>query len=713
METESENRTEAVLLKYWFVLRSRWGLIALFTAALVGTTTLVSLITPKTYAAIATLEIQPKAPTIFNVEEVTELVDVGNPDERRSYYSTQYLIIQSRLVMEEAIRRLREEHGVTDFDEEENPVRFLRDIMTLQPEMNTFVVQIRVEQSDPEKAALFANVIAESYRDLNLRRAMQASQDALKWLEEQQEKYRLLQRESDEELHRFRTENDLVGADERREAIFQNLERLQTAQSETHISRIEAQSDYDRLSGLLNNGDWLGLATYLSADDLVLQDRLKNLRLRQQEATGLGTRYLPDHPRLRELASEISGLEAQVQAQVQEIVAGRRTALQVIIDREAALETEIAQAKADAQDLERRLIEYNFLAGAAERNEAFYRNLDQRRSEVDLAKLIESNNVSFIDRAIANPDPVAPRLDRNVAVALLVGVMGGFALVFFMEYIDRTIKGPEDIERLIKVPALGPVPMLSPDEILGLSELDRSIYVYARPKSQVAERLRDIRTNVLFRTPDHRQRRLLITSALPMEGKSFISANLCSIIAMTGHRVLLIDADLRRPTQHKLFQMDASVGLGSVLLGEATIEQAIQHTHVPNLDIMVGGPTLPASVVSPAELFDGDRMTRVLDNLPGYDIVVVDTSPIGAVADPLILSRFVDGVLMVVFASQTPRQLVKQAADRLREMEANILGAVVNKFDVRRAGYGYSYYYNYGYGYGVYGEDSPEDRKTG
>ena len=177
---------------------------------------------------------------------------------------------------------------------------------------------------------------------------------------------------------------------------------------------------------------------------------------------------------------------------------------------------------------------------------------------------------------------------------------------------------------------------------------------------------------------------------------------------MSGHRILLIDADLRRPTQHKLFQLEAHLGLSSVLMGEATLDEAIQHTHVPNLDILVGGPQLPGGM-SPAELFDSERMADVLNAIDNYDIVVIDTSPIGAVSDPVILSRLVDGVLMVVYSNQTPRDLVVQSASRLKEMRATLLGAVVNKFDARRAGYGYGYGYGYYYGsYGTYG-DEPED----
>lgn len=709
MEPEVESRREATLLKYFGILRKRWGIIATFAGALFISALVVSLISTPYYQSTATLEIRPKAPSVLNMQEVSEVVDVSTPDERRAYYATQYSIIQSRTVIEEVLRRLREEHGVIEFDEVDDPIKAFSSMLTFEPEMSSFLVHIHIEHPEPETAALYANTLSRTYMDLNLQRSLQASENAFRFLTDLQSSYQETKRKSDEALYEFKVANDLIGADERRQIIFENLDQLQQAWTKANVERVELEANWSGSLALARTDDWLGLANYLANQDEVLQDRLQSLRERQQEQAALQARYLDKHPSVIQVETEIRSLELQIRRQVDEIVAGLRAKLQVTRDREAALKQAIEAAKVEVQQLDRKLLEYSNLKAEADKNDVFFRTLDQRRSEVDLEKVVEANNVQFVDEAIPTFEPVRPRLSRNLPVALFIGLMGGVALAFFMEYIDRTIKGPEDVESLIGVPALGPVPMLAPADLDGLSELDRNLFVYARPKSQVAERLRDIRTNVLFRTPDHRQRRLLITSALPLEGKSFISSNLCAIIAMTGHRILLIDADLRRPTQHKLFQLDATIGLSSVLLGEATLEQAIQRTHVPNLDILVGGPLLKNSQ-SPAELFDSEGMVEFLNSITGYDVVVIDSSPIGAVSDPLILSRLVDGVLMVVFSNQTPRDLVVQTSSKLKEMHANLLGAIVNKFDYRRSGYGYGYGYNYAYGY--YGEDQEEAAKA-
>ena len=250
-------------------------------------------------------------------------------------------------------------------------------------------------------------------------------------------------------------------------------------------------------------------------------------------------------------------------------------------------------------------------------------------------------------------EKVRPRLTTNLPMAFLIGLLGGIALAFFMEYVDATIKSREDLEEVVGVPFLGAVPVLTTSDLLSLeSDRDRSIYVNARPRSTAAEALRSIRTNILFRTPDNQpQKRLLIASAVPREGKSFISSNLATIIAMTGSRVLLIDADLRRPTQHKLFGITNDIGLSTVLIGERPLEQCVQRTHVKGLDLLASGPRPP----NPAELLGGESMEQLIETNTAYDFVIIDSSPIGAVADPLILSRFVDGVLMVIESNKTNR----------------------------------------------------------
>jgi capsular exopolysaccharide synthesis family protein len=433
---------------------------------------------------------------------------------------------------------------------------------------------------------------------------------------------------------------------------------------------------------------------------------LQDLRTKEQTRADLATRYLPDHPEMVRSARVLDGLREQVQAQVRHWRLGKQTELRMVKDRESALDTEVNTIENELASLKQKQIELDFLQANADKNEGLFRSLDQRMSEVDLASLVQANNIWFIDKAIPSIERTRPKLSTNMPMSLLIGLLGGVALAFFMEYVDSTIKSREDLEDVVGVPFLGAVPVLSRTDFLSLTdERDRSLFVHARPRSTAAEALRSIRTNILFRMPDRPQKRLLIASAVPREGKSFISANLSAIVAMTGSKVLIVDADLRRPTQHKMFGLTNNAGLSSVLLGEASFEESVHRSHVPGLDVLPSGPR----PVNPAELLGSEKMVRFLESIPQYDFVIIDSSPIGAVADPLIMSRFVDGVMMVVESNKTNRDHVLQCRSRMAEVQANIIGAIVNKLDIRRTGYGYYYYYDYNSTYG----DPPEGRQTG
>lgn len=675
------------LLQYWRILRKRQLTVVIFTAILVITTAVGTAMSTPYYAAKATIEISPDQPTVLDMDQVNDVVAYQGGSERRAYYTTQYRIIQSRSVIGEVVRRLREEHGITDFDEVEDPIAFFKRHLDVSPEMDTRLVHLIVEYPDPELAALFSNVLAQTYMDGNVERSRKTTMDALAWLSEQQEVYRQRKLTSSEQLKSYEYTSALAA----HQAKLKSLERLELAWSETRAQRVELEATYGRLVQQTQTGNWLAVATNLSSDSTVLTHLLETHQELKQEKTRLSARYKAGHPDMKRLDQQLVGIEAQIRGQTDDILGGRKARVETVIAGEDALQAELDEVTAEVQTYEAKLIEYELVKGEADKNADLFRSLDQRLSEVDLSKLLTPNNIWFVDEAVPVALKVRPKLSTNLPIALLVGLLGGVALAFFTEFLDSTIKSRDDIEELVGVNFLGAIPMLDPVELAQLSEVDRNLYVNARPRSTVAEALRSVRTNILFRLPDRPQRRLLITSAAPREGKSFVSSNLATIIAMTGSRVLLIDADLRRPSQHKLFQTDNDVGLSSVLVGDLSLSEAVQRTHVPGLDLMTSGPRPP----NPAELLGSEVMQRLLDSIKAYDFIMIDSPPIGAVADPLILSRSTHGVLMVVESNKTDRDQVVQSRSRLSEMNANILGAIVNKLDVRRSGYGYYYYYDY------------------
>jgi len=695
-ENETGATTESLLIHYWYVLRRRRGVVLVFTAFLMISVGIATSLSTPYYAATSVIEISPKVDTPFEVDRVSEFVSASSSSELRNYYATQYKIMQSRSVARLALDMLRTEHLVTDFDDAEKPVDAFRKLVRIQPVVETHLVNITVEYPDPQKAALFADTLGKAYMQANFDRTMQSTEAALTWLQERQAEYADQRKVSEEKVASFRAEAGILGLDEQYNGALRRLEGVQSAWSDVATEKIQVQAVYAQLVQLQGESDWSPLAQHLAVGNPVLSDLLKRYEALEQERSALSARVKGRHPDWVRVNTEMTAVEQQVRQQVADVVDGRRAELELVSREEAALAVELEQVKAEVKALDAQLVDLKFLEAEAERNKQFYESIDRRHTEVDLSKLMENNNIRLIDAAVPTDNPVRPVLPVNLAMALILGIFGGTAIAFGLEYVDVTVKSREDIERVIGVPLLGVVPEIAELDLKALpSDVDRHLFVSARPRSSVAECLRSIRTNVLFRLPQKPVRTLLITSAAPREGKSFTSSNLSTIIAMSDSRVLLIDADLRRPSLHKRFGLTNDIGLSAVFQDEATVEQVVQRTHIEGLDVITAGPPPP----NPGELLGSGEMQRALGHVRGYDFIIIDSPPVNVVADPLVLSAYVDGVLVVVEANRTSRNMVRQAGARLREMDAPVLGAVVNKLNMQTAGYGYNYYDTYGYYY--------------
>ena len=692
----STDNGDGLITYYWMVLKKRKWVVFTFAFALVLSVTVATTLSTPYYAATTVIEISPKTDTILDVAEVSEFVTASSSSELRNYYATQYKVMQSRSVVERTLEKLRDEHRITDFDEADKPVDAFRRHLTVQPVVETHLVNITVENPDPAKARLFADALADAYMERNLERALESSERALDWLQAQVKDYRTKKYESDVKVHEFRTEHDLVGLSDRYNSTVGRLQNLQAAWGSASTERIQIQAVYDELSNLARRADQAPLAQHLASSSTVLQELLGSRDTLLQQKSSLSARAGEKHPDMVRINRELEAVTRRIRSQVDEIVAGKKAELEVALQREAALAAELSLAKTEVEALDGKLIELKLLEGEAERNKQLYESIDRRLSEVDLSHLLRNNNIRVIDHAVATDSPVRPNMPVNVAMGLLLGVFGGCALAFMLDLFDTTIKSKEDVESVIGVPLLGVVPGVAEEDLQTLpDDVSRNLFVYARPRSTVAECMRSIRTNMNFRVPKKGRKTLLITSAAPREGKSFTSSNLAAIIAMTGSRVLLIDADLRRPALHARFGLKNLRGLASLFTEDASLHELVQPTHIQNLDVIVAGPPPP----NPGELLGGGKLQLALSELDRYDYIIIDTPPVNVVADPLVLASIADGVLLVVEADRTSRNMVRQAGARLSETDAPVIGAIVNKLDIRTSGYSYSYYDNYGYYY--------------
>jgi capsular exopolysaccharide synthesis family protein len=384
------------------------------------------------------------------------------------------------------------------------------------------------------------------------------------------------------------------------------------------------------------------------------------------------------------------------------------------------LQEALDKQKADANGLAEKLVQYHILQHDAESNKQLYDGLLQKLKEAGITAGLRSSNIRVVDPALTPTTPARPQKARNILLSFLVGLVGGVGLALFREYLDNTVKSPDDIEALTGLPSLAVVPSL-PGLNANQSRFSRfareaapqsasgprvELLSYIQPKSQISEAFRALRTSLLLSQADHPPQVILVTSALPREGKTTAAVNLAVTLAQLGDRTLLMDSDLRKPGIRRALNLTVGkeVGLSSYLAGVSTLDEVmIPHPTINNLVALTTGPVPP----SPADLLSSHRMREAIVELRHrFKFIVIDSPPVMAATDPVILSALTDGVLLVVRSCETPKEAFTRTRDLLAAVKCRLLGVVLNAVDSSAPDYYYSYrYYPYAYGYG-YGEDA-------
>ena len=364
-----------------------------------------------------------------------------------------------------------------------------------------------------------------------------------------------------------------------------------------------------------------------------------------------------------------------IKGEYEEAEANERTALLALTEQEKK-----------ALELNRMAIEYNVLKRDTETNREMYEALLKRMKETDISGGLQASNIRVIDKAEVPKGPIKPRKSTNIIMAIFIGILSGAAAAFTLEYLDDSIRNQRDIEAYIQLPFLGHVP------IVRTKGATVGLYANLYPRSEVSESLRSVKTNINFTLTTPPPHALLLTSVAPQEGKTSLSSNLSIVMAQGGDRVLLVDADMRHPTVHKIFKTENSKGLRDYLSGAADFDSVVQKSMVENLSIVASGRVPP----NPVELLDSPRTKLFLKEAKAkFDRIIIDSPPIIAVSDALILAKLVDGVVYIVRGSKTSREAAFEGKRRLLDIDAKILGIALNYIDIRKERY---YYYGYYYG---------------
>ena len=710
----NDNPDEIDLLAYWRMLVKRRWLIAALVAAGAAIALVMTLKATPMYRATAVVKIDKLSQSIVQMGEFSNAYD-WDPD----FLTTQVGVLTSRSLAERvaedlrldatALARLQPPSWLERLKGTLKPTTVATPAedstasqpadaamaaaeraagtstimggLSVQPQMNSRLVDIAFSSPSPEFAARAANAVADGYIAQELERTFGASSYAKSYLEEQLNLTKARLEQSERDLVEFAQKENLVNVGEGQSLAGQNLGTINTSLAEAQAQRIRAQARWSQLQA--NDS----LPQDLMAASLVPALRSQRADLQRQYQEKLQV-FKPDYPDMQRLKSQVDEMDRQISAEIASVRRSVRAEFDAAVAQEQLLKGQLSSLRDESLDTDSRSIQYNILRREADTNRQLYDSLLQRYKMVGASSDARPNNITIIDRAQVPGGAYSPNGVRNLAIGLFLGLLLGVALALLLEFLDDTIKTPEDVEQKLRLSVLGIIPRLGAKQSVATAAQDL--------RSPFSEAYRSVRTALQFSTDHGVPRTLLLTSPGPGEGKSTSALSLARNFAQLGKRVLLVEADMRNPSPHRSLAATApDKGLSSLLAGAATLQEVIVPSGEAQLDVIFAGPLPP----NPAELLSGTRLVSLL-SIAGqhYDQVVIDGPPVMGIADGPLLANGADGTLLVVDSGSTKIGNAQAALKRLLVARARVIGVLLTKYNPKAAGHGYHYESYYAYG---------------
>jgi capsular exopolysaccharide synthesis family protein len=721
---------EPHLYDYLLILRKHQWLILSFMLAVVTIVAIATFRMQPVYVATARIEIDRENANILpfqGADSYDYMVDSEN------YIETQAKILTSETLALQTIRN----SGLTSRPEFSSPggtseavalgslanqkrppelAEFLGSL-SVKRVPNSRLMDVSFESTDPELASRIVNAHLATYVEQNYRSKYESTTQASTWLADQLSDFKVKVQKSEDARISYERQNQIWTLDDKQNMTTQRLGDINRQFTDAQSERMKKESLYEFAKA--GNLD----AVPQVQSNTALTDLLKKRTEATAEYTDALAQYGPNFPKVQRLKSQLKDMDQNIEKEKQKVLDVLESDYREARQRETLMSKALDQAKAETNQMAEKLVEYNILKREAEANKALYEGLMTKMKETAISAGLRSSNIRIVDPAMIPASPARPAKARNVMLAFLVGLIGGVGLALLREYLDNTVKTPDDIETLARLPSLAVVPQFAGSNgsrrrgmLPGLASNghEKRIELVAQhlPKSQMSEAFRALRTSILLSQADHPPQVILVTSALPREGKTTAAANLAVTLAQLGDSTVLVDADLRKPGIGRLLNLGTGkyAGLSSYLAGVSSLDLvSVPHPAIPNLVAIPTGPLPP----NPADLLSSHKLADAIAELrTKFKFIVIDSPPIMAATDAVILSVQADGVLLVVRSGETPKEAFTRTRDLLASVKCRVLGVVLNAVDSSAPDYYYSYrYYPYSYGYGPQeaGEAAHED----
>jgi succinoglycan biosynthesis transport protein ExoP len=553
----------------------------------------------------------------------------------------------------------------------------------VNPVLGSRLVDVTFDAMEPKFAAIAVNTLVDEYVEQNLDVKLQSTQNMLEWLDKELVKQQAKVQESEAALANYRAKQNAMSLDDKQNIVLSRLNALNDSVMKSHSNRIQKEALYNQGKSAPPSVD----ANPVIALNPGVQTLKAQIAEQQRERVRLSEKYGDKWPALIQASTKLAELQRQLDVEAARAMQAVKNDYETAVLEEQTYTRNLEAAKADVQDLSRKSVDYNVMEREAQSNRQVYQSLLQRANELRVSSNSRQNNVRVVDHAEVPKSPTTLTGRRTWLMAIAVGLVLAVGVAFGLDYMNDTIKTPEDVTQRLKLPFLGLVPVVRGDK--------HPVLASSHVPHDFGEAFRALRTSLISKYPGEGTKIVVVTSAQPLEGKTTTAANIAMALAFGGSRVLLIDADMRRPGLHRPLRLTNDRGLSQVLVGQARVRDVIQRTVDPNLLAITAGKMPP----NPSELLASERMKTLLTNLAHgpFDWIIIDTPPVLAVTDAVVLAPLVSGVTFVVGAEMTRRRLAERAIETVMQTHPKYAAVVLNKVDFARNKYYYSRYYGHQY----------------